>query len=80
LASAVISVGRVGPLEGLLAHAAAVLWALAGMVVIHYEASLLTTGASLLSVALVAVALIGALCRRRPHIGVGRSSVQPGAA
>jgi hypothetical protein len=80
LASAVISVGRVGPLQGLLAYAAAVLWALAGVVVNHYGASLLTTGASLLSVVLVAVALIGALRRRRPHIGAGRRSVRPGAA
>jgi hypothetical protein len=41
----VISVGRVGPLQGLLAYAAAVLWAFAGVVVNHYDASLLTTGA-----------------------------------
>ena len=80
LASAVISVGREGPLQGLLAYAAAVLWALAGVVVNHYDASLLTTGAALFSVVLVAVALIGALRRRRPHIGAGRSSVRPGAA
>jgi MYXO-CTERM domain-containing protein len=58
----------------------AVLWALAGVVVNHYDASLLTTVASLLSMALVAVALIGALRRRRPRIGAGRSSVRPGTA
>jgi hypothetical protein len=80
LASAVISVGRAGPLQGLFAYAAAVLWALAGVVVNHYDASLLTTVASLLSMALVAVALIGALRRRRPRIGAGRSSVRPGTA
>jgi hypothetical protein len=80
LASAVISVGRAGPLQALLAYAAAVLWALVGVVGNQYDASLLTTGASLLSVALVAVALIGALRRRRPHIGAGGRSVRPGAA
>jgi hypothetical protein len=80
LASALISVGRAGPLQGLLAYAAAVLWALVGVVVNQYDASLLTTGASLLSVALVTVALIGGLRRRRPHIGAGGRSVRPGAA
>jgi hypothetical protein len=80
LASALISVGRAGPLQGLLAYAAAVLWALVGVVVNQYDASLLTTGASLLSVALVTGALIGALRRRRPHIGAGGRSVRPGAA
>ena len=80
LASAVISVGRAGPLQSLLAYAAAVLWALAGVVVNQYDASLLTPGASLLSVGLVTVALIGALRRRGPHIGAGGRSVRPGAA
>src|SRR3712207_6134646 len=40
LASAVIAVGRAGPLQGLFAYAAAVLWALAGVVVNQYDASL----------------------------------------
>jgi hypothetical protein len=65
--------GAAGPLQVLLAYAAAVLWALAGVVVNQYDASLLTTGAALLSVTLVAGALIGALRRRRPHAGAGRS-------
>ena len=52
LASAVISVGKAGPLQCLLAYAGAVLWALAGVVVNQYDASLLTTGAALLSAAL----------------------------
>jgi hypothetical protein len=80
IASVMILVGGAGPWQGFLAYAAAVLWALAGVVVNHYDASLLTTGAALLSMALVAVALIGALRRRRPHIEGGRSSVRPGAA
>jgi hypothetical protein len=80
IASVMISVGGAGPWQGLLAYAAAVLWALAGVVVNQYDASLLTTGAALLSMALVAVALIRALRRRRPHIEGGRSSVRPGAA
>jgi hypothetical protein len=76
VASAVIWVGRAGPLQSLLAYAGAVLWALVGVVVNQYDASLLTTGAALLSAALVAMSLISTLRRRRPHIGVSRS-VQP---
>jgi hypothetical protein len=70
LASAVISVGKAGPLQCLLAYAGAVLWALAGVVVNQYDASLLTTGAALLSAALVATSLISTLRGRRPQIGV----------
>src|ERR671910_1403009 len=44
LASVVILVSGAGPLQGLLAYAGAVLWALAGIVVNQYDASLLTTG------------------------------------
>ena len=79
MASAVIWVGRAGPLQGLLAYAGAVLWALVGVVVNQYDASLITSGAALLSVALVAAALVGALRRRRPHLGAGRS-VRPRVA
>jgi hypothetical protein len=79
LASAVIWVGRAGPLQGLLAYAGAVLWALVGVVVNQYDASLLTSGAALLSVALVTAALVGVLRRRRPHLGTGRS-VRPRVA
>jgi hypothetical protein len=78
-ASAVIWVGRAGPLQGLLAYAGAVLWALVGVVVNQYDTSLITSGAALLSVALVAAALVGALRRRRPHLGPSRS-VRPRVA
>ena len=79
IACAVIVAGRGGPVQGYLAHGAAILWAFAGVVVNQYDASLLTTGAALLSVTLVAVALISVLRRRRSHIGAGRS-VRPRAA
>jgi hypothetical protein len=79
LASAVISVSKAGPLQGLLAYAGAVLWALVGVVVNQYNASLLTTGAALLSAALVAMAVISTLRGGRPHIGASRS-VRPRAA
>jgi hypothetical protein len=73
VAAVVISVGKAGPLQALLSYAAAVLWALAGVVVNQVDASLLTSGAALLSIALVAGVLIGALRRRHSHIGAGRS-------
>jgi hypothetical protein len=73
LACAVISVGKAGPLQGLLAYAGAVLWALAGVVVNQYDASLITTGAALLSGALVAIAIISTLRGKRSHIGVSQS-------
>src|ERR671912_1829947 len=79
LASAVILVSGAGPLQGLVAYAGAVVWALTGVVVNQYDASLLTTGAALLSCALVAMALINTLRGRRLHIGANRS-VRPRAA
>jgi hypothetical protein len=79
LASVVILVSGAGPLQGLLAYAGAVLWALIGVVINQYDASLLTTGAALLSGALVAITIINTLRGRRPHIGASRS-VRPQAA
>lgn len=73
VACAVISVGKAGPLQGLLAYAGAVVWSLAGVVVNQYDASLLTTGAALLSAALVAITIISTLRGRRPHIKASRS-------
>jgi hypothetical protein len=63
LASAMILVSGVGTLQSLLAYATAVLWALAGVVVKQYDASLLTTCAAGISAALVALVLFGALRR-----------------
>jgi drug/metabolite transporter (DMT)-like permease len=79
LASVVILVSGAGPLQSLLAYAGAVLWALIGVVVNQYDASLLTTGAALLSGALVTIAIINTLRGRRPHIGASLS-VRPRAA
>jgi hypothetical protein len=79
LASVVILLSGAGPLEGLLAYAGAVVWALTGVVVNQYDASLLTTGAALLSGTLVAIAVIYTLRGRRPHIGAS-PSVRPRAA
>jgi hypothetical protein len=79
LSSAVILVSSTGPLQGLLAYAAAVLWALAGVVVNQYDASLLTSGAALLSAVLVAVALINVLRGRRSRAEAART-VRPRAA
>jgi hypothetical protein len=79
VAFAVILVSKAGPLQGLLTYAGAVLWGLGGVVVNQYDASLLTTGAALLSAALVAMAVISTLRRSRTHIGAGRS-VRPRAA
>ena len=73
LACAVISVGKAGPLQALLAYAGAVVWALAGVVVNQYDASLITTGAALVSAALVAIAIISTLRGKRSHIDFSRS-------
>ena len=79
VAYVVIWVSKAGPLQGRLAYAGAVLWALVGVVVNQYDASLLTTGAALLSAALVAMAMISTLRRSRTYFGAGRS-VRPRAA
>jgi hypothetical protein len=59
VACAMVLVGRYGTPQGYLAYSAAVLWGLAGIVVNQYDASLLTSGAALLSAALVALVLFG---------------------
>ena len=77
LASAVILVSEVGPLQSLLAYAGAVLWALTGVVVNQYDTSLLTTGAAVVAVLLVALVLFGAL---RRGVGGADRTAQPGTA
>jgi hypothetical protein len=79
LASAVVLVSAVGPLQSLLAYTAAVLWALAGVVVKQYDASLLTTGAAVVAVLLVTLVLFGALRSGRLQRGADRTA-QPGTA
>jgi hypothetical protein len=79
LASAVVLVSEVGPLQSLLAYTTAVLWALAGVVVKQYDASLLTTGAAVVAVLLVALVLLGALRRGRLQRGADRTA-QPETA
>ena len=79
LASAVVLASEVGPLQSLLAYTIAVLWALAGVVVKQYDASLLTTGAAVVAVLLVTLVLFGALRRGRLQRGADRTA-QPGTA
>lgn len=79
LASWVILVSAVSPLQSLLAYATSVLWALAGVVVEQYDASLLTTGAAVVSAVLVALVLFGALRKGRLQQGADRT-VQPETA
>ena len=61
LARAVVLAGKGGPPQGCLAYGATVLWALVGVVVNQYDASLLMTIAAVLSAALVALALLDVL-------------------
>jgi hypothetical protein len=61
IAWALIVAGRAGPVQGCLAYAAAVLWALAGVVANQYDASLVTTGAAAVAAVPVVLALFGAL-------------------
>jgi len=68
-ASALILYGKAGPPQGYLAFAAAVLWALVAIVVNQYDASLLTTGAAVISAALVALVVFGA-AENRPERAV----------
>lgn len=61
LAASIVLAGRNGPAQGYLAYGITALWALTAVVVNQYDASLLTTGASLISAALVVAVLFGAL-------------------
>ncbi len=64
IASAVLLAGEAAPPQGYLAYAAAVLWALAGVVVNQYDASVLTTVAALVATVPVALAVTGKLLGR----------------
>ncbi len=61
LAAAVILAGKSGPVQGYLTYAATVLWALVGVVVNKYDASILTTAAALVAAVPVVLALLGRL-------------------
>jgi benzodiazapine receptor len=61
LAAALVLSGKAGPVQGYLSYAATVLWALVAVVVNQYDASLLTTGAALVAVLPIVLALIGQL-------------------
>lgn len=79
LASVVLLAGKAAPPQGYVAYAAAVLWALVGVVVNQYDASLLTTGAALVAAVPVAAALFGVLRGDRPRPAAGET-VRSGAA
>ena len=78
-AALLILYGTMGPPQVYLAHAAAVLWGLLGVVVNQYGASLLTTSAALLSTVLVALVVIGALRGGLTQRRIGRPA-RPGTA
>ncbi len=72
VACGIILAGRNGPPQGYLAYGATVLWALVAVVVNQYDASLLTTGAAMLSATAVALVLFGVFrggrSRRGPNV------------
>ncbi|HEX4991753.1 MAG TPA: hypothetical protein VFV45_00865 [Rubrobacteraceae bacterium] len=79
VACVVIVAGRSGPAQGCLAYGAAVLWALAGVFVNQYQASLITSSTAVVCAVLVGTVLFVALRGGRP----GRSSrriARPGTA
>ena len=79
LAASVVLAGRMGPAQAYVAYGITVLWALAAVVVNQYDASLLTTGASLISAALVVAVLFGALRGDRSQRTKGQR-MRPGVA
>ena len=74
LAAAVVLAGRTGPAQVYLTYAATVLWALVGVVVNQYDASILTTGAALVAAVPIVLALLGRLPGGWPRRGEGRSA------
>ena len=71
LAAALVQLGRTGPPQGYLAYGLTVLWALVGIVVNQHDASLVTTGAAVVAVVPVVLALFGARRGARPRPGAG---------
>lgn len=79
LAAALVLAGKSGPAQGYLTYAATVLWALVGVVVNQYDASILTTGAALVAAVPVVLALLGRLPGGWPRRGKG-TAAQPDVA
>lgn len=74
MAATVVRTGRNGPWQGYAVYGATVLWALVGIVVAQYDASLLTTGTATVSAVPVALAVLSNLRgSRTPRTGVGRA-------
>ena len=74
VACAVILAGRSGPVQGCLAFGAAVLWALVGVFVNQYQASLITSSTAVICALLVAAVLLVALRRSSATRSTGRSA------
>ena len=72
LAAAVVLAGKAGPAQGYLTYAVTVLWALVGVVVNQYDASILTTGAALVAAVPVVLVLLGRFTGGWPRRGEGR--------
>jgi hypothetical protein len=64
--------GKAGPAQGYLTYAATVLWALVGVVVNQYDASILTTGATLVAAVPIVLVLLGRFTGGWPRRGEGR--------
>ena len=80
VACVVILAGRSGPAQGCLAYGAAVLWALAGVFVNQYQASLITASTAVVcAVILVGTVLFFALRGGRPGRSARRMA-RPGTA
>ena len=67
VASAVLLAGEAAPLQGYLAYAGTVLWALVAVVVNQYDASVLTTGAALVAAVPVTLVVASKLFGGRPR-------------
>jgi hypothetical protein len=79
VACVVILAGRSGPAQGCLAYGAAVLWALAGVFVNQYQASLITASTAVVCAVLVGTVLFFALRGGRPGRSARRMA-RPGTA
>ncbi len=79
LAAAVVLAGKAGPVQGYLAYAVTVMWALVGVVTNQYDASLVTTGAAVAGAVPVALALFDTLRGGQPR-RTADGTVRPRAA